>query len=304
MKRKIEYVALVLVIVAVGSYLYFKRTDRVHYDIPRLEEIDARAVTSLEISSWGGSVTLSRRGGEWVLSPSGYPADAQKARKLLHDVAALTLTDLVSDSKNYDRYDLGEKDRITVKAHAGARVLRQFVVGKTAPTSRHTYVMLPGNPSVYQAMDSFREDFQGDGASFRLRKVLGFSMDGITKVSVRAGSAEAAYSRQVSPDKPGKPAAWVNGSGKEASRPDMDLLVSSLSSLECSGFLDHLEKGGLGAPVAVVTLTGDREHSLSIYPETSGGVPLTSSGYDSVFTLQDYQLDAIRKAVDKLAGAL
>lgn len=302
MKRKIEYLALVLVILAVGSYLYFKRTDQVHYDIPRLEKIDASTVTSLEIVSGTGSVTLTRKGTEWALSPAGHPADAQKVRRMLHDISTLTLTDLVSDSKNYDRYELGGKDRVTVKAHAGSTLVRQFAVGKTAPTSRHTYVMLPGDASVYQAMDSFRADFQGDGASFRLRKVLSFPMDGITKVSVRKGEVRQAYSRQAPPGKPGKPVAWVNAAGREASRPDMDLLVSSLSSLECSGFLDNLKKGGMGTPEAVITLTGDREHSLSIYPKTDAGTPLTSSGYDSVFTLQEYQLDALLKAVDKLAG--
>lgn len=301
MKGKKEYLILLVIIALVGSYLYFRRTDQVNYQIPRLGEIDVRTVTSLQISSGGKGVTLTGKDRAWTIDPAGYPADFQKVQKMLHDIRTLTLTDMVSDSKNYSRYDLEEADRITVKAYAGDRLVREVHVGKAAPSSRHTYVMLPGDFKVYQAKDSFRDDFLGNAASFRDRKVLGFVMDDVKKVCIMKGTRAVTLTREVPEDKPGAPALWKSASGKEASKPDMDLLVSTLSALECTSFLDSLKKADLGSPSAVVTLFGDKDYSFTLYPKKDAVTPLTSSGSDYVFTLQDYQLEAIRKAADKLA---
>jgi hypothetical protein len=303
MKRKIEYLLLAAVIVLLGSYLYFKRTDQVHYQIPQLKAMDADAVTSIVVTSVGQSVTLNRKDRAWTIGTAGFPADRQKAQKMLHDVKTLTLTDLVSDSKNYSRYDLGENDRITVKAYAGSSLVRQFDVGKVASSNRQTYVMIPGDANVYQAKAGFREDFQGNVESFRDRKVLSFMMEDIRKVSISKGSASVALTRQVPGEKPGKPAVWVDGKGKEASKSDMDLLVSSLSSLECSEFLGDLKKTDLGSPAATVTLTGDREYSFSLYAKKGDKTPATSSGSGYVFGMQEYQREAIGKAIDKLVKA-
>jgi hypothetical protein len=303
MKGKKEYLILLVIILAVGAYLCFKRTDQVHYQIPALKEIDAKAVTSIRIAAGGQVVTLEKKDSGWTIAPAGFPADTQKAQKMLYDIKALTLTDLVSDSKNYSRYDLGDNDRIGVKAYAGTRIVRQFDVGKVAPSSRHTFVMLPGDANVYQAKDAFREDFQGSAASFRNRKVLGFVMDDIKTVSITRGAATTTLTRQVPGGKPGKPAAWFDGAGRETSKPDMDLLISSLSSLECSEFLDALKKADLGSPTVTVTLTGKDGYSLSLYPKKDARTPATSSGTSYVFTLQDYQMDALQKAIDKLSAA-
>jgi hypothetical protein len=301
LKGKKEYLILLVIIALVGTYLYFRRTDQVNYQIPQLPKVEANAVTSIQVSSGGKSVTLTGRERAWTIDPAGYPADFQKVQRMLHDIRALELTDMVSDSKNYDRYDLGTDGKITVKAYAGERIVRQFDVGKAAPSSRHTYVMLPGDPNVYQAKDSFREDFQGDAAAFRDSAVLAIAMDDIKKVSVASGSRTVALTRTAPANKPGAPAVWLSASGKEASKSDMDLLVSSLSSLECSAFLDTLKKADLGSPSESVTLTGDKDYSFSVYPNKDIGTPLASSGSDYVFTLQDSQIEAIRKAVEKLS---
>jgi hypothetical protein len=301
LKGKKEYLIPLVIIALVASYLYFRRTDQVNYQLPQLAAVDIKAVTSIQVSSGGQNVTIKGKDRAWTIEPAGYPADFLKVQKMLHDIGALELTDMVSDSKNYSRYDLGPDGRITVKAYAGERLVRQFDVGKVAPSSRHTYVMLPGDPRVYQAKDSFRDDFQGTATSFRDRKVLGFVMDDVRKATITMGARSVTLTRSTPEDKPGAPAVWVSAAGKEASKSDMDLLVSTLSSLECSAFLDALKKADLGSPTATVTLTGGTDYTFSAYPKKGAVTPLASSGSDYVFTLQDYQLDAILKALEKLS---
>jgi hypothetical protein len=300
MKKKIEIVVLLAVILGLGAYLHFRRADQVNYEVPKLGTIEAGTITAMELASGGQSVSLARKGKDWVVESSGFPADPLKVEKVLQGIRSLTLTDLVSDSKNYNRYDLGDKDRVTVKAYAGTKVLRHIHVGKAAPSSRHTFVMIPGDMNVYQAKEVFREDFQGDAASFRDRKVLSFAMDDITKVSIVKGKASVTLTRQAPRDEPGKPAIWTNAAGGEIPKGDMDLLVSNLSSLECSAFLDDLDMASLTSPEITVTLMGASEHTFSLYPKREGRTPAVTSSSSSVFTLPDYRLEGIRKAIEPM----
>lgn len=302
MKKKIEIVILLAVILGLGAYLLLKRTDRVHYEVPELHKVDTAAITSIEISSAGQGVLLTRKGKDWTVGPEGFPADSRKVEKMLRSISALTLTDLVSDSKNYGRYELGDKEKVTVKASEGTRVIRQVDIGKAAPSGRHAFVMVPGDGNVYQAVEVYREDFQGNEASFRDRRVLSFPVDDIARVSIVTGRTTAVLTKQEPKDKPGTPASWVDKAGREAPKDEVDLLLSSLSSLECSEFLDDLKKESLVSPEVTITLTGSSEHTFSLYSKREGRTPAVSSGSPYVFTLQDYRLEAIRKAANQMMG--
>ena len=59
---------------------------------------------------------------------------------MLSAIENLTLTALVSESKNYNLYDLNEEKRINVKAWQGENLKRDVDLGKTASSFRHTFV--------------------------------------------------------------------------------------------------------------------------------------------------------------------
>lgn len=308
MKNKKEYIILIVLILALGAYLYFKRTDQVHYRVPQPGEVDTKKISRIEIAQKGLIISVSKKDNAWYIDPKGYPADTVKVEKMLKDIGGLTLTDLVSESKNYIRYDLSSEEKITVKAFAGTSMSRSFDVGKVAPSSRHTFVMLPGDAKVYQAKDNFREDFQLGINELRNRQVLAFPADEIKKIGIVKGGKPLTLTRREKAEEAGKPNAaapakqtlWADDSGREAAKADVDTLLSSLSRLECGGYLEDLAREGLGAPETTVTLAGAKEYTLSLHAKQGDKTPATSSGSPYVFTLPNYGQEEILKNIETL----
>jgi len=151
MKGKKEYIILAVIIVAVGAYLVFRPTDRSTYQLPVLAEVAENEITKIEIIVSRKPTVINRKGDDWLVGPEEYPADPEKIERMLDTVADLTLTAMVSESKSDQRYDLTPEKRIQVKAWAGKDLKREFDVGKTADTFRHTFVKVTGDDRVFHA---------------------------------------------------------------------------------------------------------------------------------------------------------
>jgi hypothetical protein len=67
------------------------------------------------------------------------------AQEMLDTLGGLTLTALVSESKNYALYELDDAQKANVKAWQGDQLKRDVDVGKAAPSFRHTFVRLAGD---------------------------------------------------------------------------------------------------------------------------------------------------------------
>ncbi len=314
MKGKKEYIVLFILIAALAGYLYLQRTDRVNYEIPQIVAVDAGAITGIQIASRDGKVSLSKKDGSWYIEPMGYPADIAKVGRMLEPITNFTLTDLVSESGSFERYSLGEADRITVKAYAGTELRRSFDLGKAAPTQQHTFVTLPDDNRVFHAMGSFRRDFELAAADLRDMQVLSFPKDEITGVRISAQGKETILTRtEVEPageegesvdkdDASPRRIVWKDAAGVEADKPEVDALLSGLSDLDCEGYLEDLTREQAGDPELTITLTGARDYTLSLHSARDAKTPATSSANDYVFVLPGYRQENIAKSVEKLTA--
>lgn len=310
MKGKKEYIVLFILIAALGAYLYFRSADRVLYEVPQPAGVDAASITALEIVSKDRSISLSKKDGAWYIEPKGYPADPAKVDRMLEVVSGLTLTDLVSESGSFERYELGEAGRIRVKAYAGSGLSREFDMGKAAPTFQHTFVTLSGDTRVFHAKGSFRNDFDYAAADLRNRRVLSFSKDEITKISISAKDGQTALTRsEIEPgaaegseqdDASPRQIVWMNDAGKEMNKPEVDALLSTLSALDCEDYLEEMSKERAGTPETTITLTGRSDYVLSFYPARKGKIPAASSTDSYVFVLPDHRQEGIEKSIETL----
>ena len=127
MKGKREYIILIAVIVALLLYLFLRKSERIRYQLPELPNVAGPEISKIEIAKLNTSIILSKKDKRWYITPQGYPADNDKVKDMLAIIGELTLTDLVSESKNYNRYDLSSDKKITVSAWAeGDRLRREF----------------------------------------------------------------------------------------------------------------------------------------------------------------------------------
>jgi hypothetical protein len=242
----------------------------------------------------------ARLGERWVIDPAGVAAAPKSVQDMLEALTGLTLTALVAESRNYSLYELDDEHKIHVRAWQDGRLRREFDIGKTAPSFRHTFVRLAGDDRVYHARDNFRFRFTGGPEDLRDKSVLSFKRPDITAVRITSGSAEATFTRDqgAAPGAPTPEEAdlWKGPAGAAANGARLNALIAALSNLTCEKFIPDRGKDSFGRPVFSITLTGIQEHSLSIFASSgadAGDHPAVSSGSDSPFVLSKEQAKTI-----------
>jgi hypothetical protein len=306
MKQKKEYIILALIILALAGYLVFRHTDRIHYRLPEIGKVDAKEIAKIEVSRGGDTLLLTRKDDAWYIGAQGWQADPEKVKGMLSAISELKVSDLVSESKAYERYGLDAKDKVIVKAFSGSGLKREFLVGKSASTGRHTFIMLPGDTKVYLAPGDFRSSFETTSSALRDTLVLSFIPSEITEIHVEENGKTISLARQdvtsAKSEKPSAPNAarvtvWKNEKGEEADKIKVDTLLAVLSKVSCEEYLDDSVRSSLADPIFTFRLKGTKEYSLTVYGKDGAKTPALSSGTQSAFTLPDSKLDNLKQAV-------
>jgi hypothetical protein len=317
MKVKKEYSILVAIMVALVLYLVFREQEKTHYRLPKVPRVAGTEISKIEISKVEGSIILSKRDNTWYIDPKGYSADSRKIKDMLGTIEEFTLTALVSESKNYSRYHLGNDKKISVRAWAGNKLKREFEVGKAAPSFRHTFVKLAGDDRVYHARDNFRGKFDQTMEDLWDRTVLSFERTEIEGIHITKGEQSILLSRtevpvEVStgrkPDAEKKPPPkpeilWHSADGKKGDESAINSLLAALSNLRCQKYVEDRKKEDLKDPIYSIKLRGAEEYTLSIFAKTNmeaKSYPTTSSQSDFPFLLSDGQAEGIMKKPDEM----
>jgi len=314
MKIRKEAIILGIVIVVLSLYLIFNKSDRSLYELPDLKPIPTSKISKMTIDSSEGSIVFIRKAGGWVINKEAYPGDETSIKRLVDIIADLTLTTLISESKNYGRYNLDPDHKITIKAWEGDKLLREFDVGKSASGHRHTFVKLIGDHRVYQAGDSFRNKVEEKADMFRNKTVMSFKPDQIEQVQVSKEDTQRIYLKEKSQlvssetpsdgDKMGSDTAkslWKNSAGEVVKENKLTKLIGDMSSLKCSAYVYDRQKADFKNPISMITFKGAEEYTLQIFEgleKDASEYPAVSSQNDYPFFIPKWQADPIIKAPD------
>lgn len=319
MKIKMEYVVLAALIVALSSYLVLRKTDRSLYELPIMDSVNAADISKIDISRAGKFLKLIKKGDNWVIGEKGYPADSDKVKGLVDGLAEFSVTALISESKNYPRYDLDADNRIGVKSWIGDRLCRDVYLGKTASSYRHTFVMVADDPRVYQTGGDLRSRFDLQLDDLRDKVVLTIQFDKISRIILTRKDKTAVLIREIDAVNPGaaqtdgdttgaadktdlKNGGWKNSNGGIVDKEAIDTLLSSLKDLRCDRFIEA-PKEAFSSPAYTVTLEGDKRHVIKIYDKSDKEdkeFPAVSSQNDYPFILSKWAADRIMKDPDSL----
>jgi hypothetical protein len=338
MKLKKEYLLLTLVVVALVVYLTTRSANHDEEDLPQPAKIETAKVNRLVVTDKENPpVALVKKDEKWFIEPQGYAADGIKAKNMVNAVAELALTALVSESKNYDRYELTPQTRISVQAFGdgGAR-LRAFDIGKAAPTFQHTFVTLDGDSKIYHARGQLRNTFEQNVEALRDKSIFDIDKEGITSLTIQKQGKQLAATK-VTPPKAEAPAAtpapspeaatetsatatpsatpaeppapkWQAADGQELDKAEIERILGAVARLQCDSYLDDAAKAKLtqGTALATLTFKNDQgEYTLSVFPkeiETADKVPALSSTTPYGFVLNEHRLKEIEKTIDQLLG--
>lgn len=317
MHRKKEYIILVLVILGLSLYILFGKPKSTHYNLMSLPEIKESKFTKIRLNASDGSILFKKRDGRWFVGEKAYPADEQKIKRILDVLDDLQVTALVPESGNFARYDLGEDKKIRVRAWTGQDMMRDFTVGKLAPTRRHTFVSLSKEKNVYHAPGSFRNYFEGKLAAFRDKTVLAFTAKQIKELRVIFKDSSWSVLKQElkSSDLAEKPKegqqgdahqqVWQTAEGKKIARDKVQDFLSYINNFECKSYIQDMGRGNLkDNPLKLkIVLKGTQEHSLSIYDsdDTKESYPASSSDSKYVFNVSATKFKDLQKKLGAMA---
>jgi hypothetical protein len=314
MKVKKEYWILALLIIGLSLYLVFHKKDRTHYELPVLQELSASELTRIEILKPGeAALELERKNDGWVLLPDAYPAESGKTSSLVEAIGKLTLTALVSESQNYERYGLGKGEKIGVKGWAKEKLIRDFEVGKAAPSSQHTFVLMSGDKRVFQARENLKARFDQTLDDLRDKGVFKIEPSGVEAVELNDGKKRLNLVRKPIPvdvgaDRKSESAAGQDQSVWESSEGKVDeskvtQLLSVLSNLKCKAYVYEQKKTDFNAPLYTVKVKGMEEHTLWLFAKnekSKNDYPAVSSQNDSPFLLPEHQAKQIMLPLDQI----
>jgi len=293
------------------------RSNRTHYKLPDISKVSGKEISKLEIGKPDKAVVLNKKDNTWHIEPKGYLADSDKVKNMLDLIEKLTVTALVSESKNYVRYDLTHDKKITVKAWQGKTLKREFDIGKAATTYQHTFVRLGTDPNVYHAIGDFRRKFDQTVDELRDKAVLSFTEKNIREITLTKDKKTMILSqKQVSEqegkkkDKPAKTSkepetkiVWQDAEGKKKDKEKVKSLLSFLNRLECETYINEAKKDDFKNPSCAVALKGDKEYSLSVFAKKDKDAktyPAISSENDYPFLLSESQLESIKSKIEDI----
>lgn len=312
---RFEYIFIAIIIAASVFYLLFKTEDKIHYKIPVLALYENDVINRIDILKDNEKIILKKSGENWLIGEEEYPADKEKISKISDIISNLSLTTLVSRSKNYYLYELDKDKRIEVSGYINGQPVRKFDIGKTASTYDHTFVKIDGDPNIYHAKDSIRNSFENSIDNLRDKKVLVFNKDLVKELTITIDKDKYLFKKVVTEEKNGKkedikgenkpqPKQIVSWEieGKKGNKKNIESLLKQISELECSKYIydDMMKKDS--KPIYQIRVKADKEYILKIYKKADdkSDYPAVTSAGKYQFFLSIYSGDAIMKKKEDL----
>ena len=256
--------------VLVAPKSIYERVDRTLDDLRDRTVIDfqAASATRIEIKSTDRVIELSKSAittnaePRWVLTrPLAARADQRKVSELLADLSGLRVTDFVSESpRDVPTYLLDEPEReVTVWTGESGKTLQ---IGRTSTNDpSKVYAKLKSADSIYTVPTAAVQKFAIQANDLRDAQVLAFSESDVHGIEVLHGTDKISL---VHTD-----AAWRIATPVAATADDtaVQQLLRHLGGLNARQFAadvaTDLDKYGLAAPMATVSLRGDGTNLLA-----------------------------------------
>ncbi len=314
---KAEFIVLIGVIIILFALLIFRSSNNVHYKLPEIKPINKQDISKIEIKKFDQSLTLIKKNSRWIIDPKAYACDNDKINDMIDNIVNLTLTALVSESKDYKRYGLDNEQKIIVKAfNTKNQLLIEFEIGKQASTFRHTFVKIPNNIKVYQASNSFRDNFDQKIDALRDKLVMKFDKNEITEIEIEKDKQKLHFMKKIKPveintgkknDKKSynktPEEEWLTIDKKKANSEEMESIFNELTKLDCSKYIEDKAKQDFLNPIYTITLKGNKLYSISIFEKIEGNnneYPAITSESAYPFLLSSYKADNIMKKPEEL----
>jgi hypothetical protein len=308
MGRGKSFVALLIVAVGLGAYMYFveskRNPDADTTTHAKVFTVDQTKIEEIEVQAASGEVTrLKKDGPNWqIVLPATLEADQTEAAQLLTSIATVEAGRVIEEKPaSAAEYGLAPPRFSVGYRVSGDPTMHRLLVGIKTTTGSDLYVQVEGQPKVFLIGGFLEDTLNRTPFSLREKTVLKFARESADRVTIDQGG------KVITLAKSGV-TAWRMTAPTE-SRADMstiDGVISKMSQAKMKAIettdaagpsAADLKKYGLDKPQAVVTIgTGSSSATLAV-----GGKSDDTSVYARdlsrplVFTIESGVLDELKK---------
>jgi hypothetical protein len=173
-------VGLLAVLLALGAYVYFGPspapgatpaaggltgpggaigTPKPADPTLQLWQLDENQIQSVSVQRGAQTAGVQRAGEEWVLTPSGQPADRLRVNSVIFRLANVRATYRVANPGDDSEYGLATPSLVATitTADGGTQTL---TVGQKAPAESGTYARKAGDQSIYLISNALAQDLE------------------------------------------------------------------------------------------------------------------------------------------------
>lgn len=311
-----NYLTLVLIIGILFGTLIWINVSRslgvIRYKLPKLALIDEDAVDKIVFSNKKGTFTLEKDEDDtWRIMPQGYPVDTAHTDTMLDNLGDLEISELISEQKQYDRYELDDASKIHVMAYIADTLVRELDIGKPSSSYSHTYVTIKDDQNIYSAKGNLQSLFDKDTGDLRDEKVLSYTKDEIMEIKLEFDNQVVTISKQLKGlGEDGAPVGedvWFysvdGGPLQPVKKQAIDDILNTMGNLVCEEYYTDRQKSDLEAePFHYrITAKGAKDYVLTIFDHPGdNNHPAYSSESEYAFKLIGWRATRMMKKIDDL----
>jgi Domain of unknown function (DUF4340) len=277
---------------ATGSDLYAKRNDdkkvfliqamqetslnRTTFDLrdKGLLKFDREKVDGIDVNAGGKTIAIAKEGGDWKLTkPVQTKADFGSVEGLVGRLQSAQMKSIVADEASpadLKKYGL-DRPEATVNLAIGSSRATLLIGGK-GDKDNTVYARDASKPSVVTVEQSLLDDLKKDADNYRRKDLFEFRPFNATHIELTRNGQTIVLDRVKGQND--KPDTWkrVSPNPGDVDKDKMDGLLSKLSNMRASSFVESTAKTGVDKPALVAAVTfdeGKKEEKVSFGQEGS-----------------------------------
>jgi uncharacterized protein DUF4340 len=306
-----------------GSDLYAKRNDekkvflipatqetslnRTTFDLrdKGLLKFDRDKVDGLDVAAGGKQIVMAKQGGDWMLSkPVQTKADFGAVEGLVGRLQSAQMKSIVADNvapADLKKYGL-DKPEATVSLAAGSSRATLLLGGK-GDKENTVYARDGSKTAVVTVEQSLLDDIKKDADTYRRKDLFEFRPFNVTHIELTRNGQTIVLDRVKGQND--KPDTWkrVSPNPGDVDKEKMDGLLSKLSNMRASSFVDATAKTGVDKPALVAAVRfdeGKKEEKVTFGQEGSD-VFAARAGEPGAAKADKADFDEVTKSFDEIA---
>lgn len=295
--------ALVLVLMGLGAYIYFVESKKPAPGTTTNEKVfagvESGQVNEIQVTAGGQTSVLVKKDSGWQMTePEATDADVTEASSLATNIASLEQTRVVDENAgDLAPYGLAEpRLKIAFKAEGGKS--GEVHLGDKTPTAGDVYAVMPGTRKVFLVSSYLETTFDKKPFDLRDKRVVKFDRDKVDALEVTRGRDSIRLTR--------KDSAWLV-ERPIAGRGDYSNIEGLLTRLSTAGMSEiveshatDLKKYGLDKPGMVIAIgSGSSQAALEISDGMGEKPYARDRSRPMVFTLDTTLAEDLKKPFDQ-----